>query len=163
MSKLILIHSGLSGLIEGDLSSLTIGNSMFSGCTNLTSFSGDLSSLTIGNNMFFNCTNLTSFSSDLSSLTGGTTMFNGCTKLTSFGSDLSSLTIGNNMFFNCKLNLESVQHIANTINDLTAVNKTGSIYISMDKTLKSDDTTAPVNEALAAIRAKGWTVSENYK
>ena len=140
MSKLILIHSGLSGLIEGDLSSMTSGSNMFYGCSNLTSFNSDLSSMTTGSYMFGSCTNLSSFNSDLSSMTTGSNMFNGC-----------------------KLNLESVQNIANTINDLTAVNKTGSIYISMDTTLKSDDTTAPVNEALAAIRAKGWTVSENYK
>lgn len=127
------------------------------------SVAGQLPNLINGTNLFYNNSNLTSFSTDLPNITTGNYMFNGCTKLTSFNSDLSSLTSGSTMFYGCKLNLESVQNIANTIKDLKAVNKTDSIYISMDTTLKSSDTTAPVNVALATIRAKGWTVSENYK
>ena len=109
--------SVLSGAI--DLSSLTTlsggnaCNSMFSGCTGLTSV--DLSSLTIVSgekvcqNMFNVCTGLTSV--DLSSLTtvsasyACSSMFSGCTGLTSV--DLSSLTTVSasyaclQMFMNC--------------------------------------------------------------
>ena len=85
---------------SGDLSSLTNGNRMFSGCTSLTSFSGDLSNLVSGGGMFSN-TSLTSFSGDLSSLLAGNSMFDTCTKLTSFSGDLSSLVEGLQMFRVC--------------------------------------------------------------
>ena len=144
MSKIYLINTGFTQYIEGKLP-VTSGISMFSGCTNLTSFNGDLPSLTTANSMFSGCTNLTSFNGDLSSLTSGDRMF---------GSASS----------NCSaLNLESVQNIAETINDLASKGLTGTIHIGMSNTLKSDDETAPINVALAAIRAKGWTVTEIYK
>ena len=60
------------------------------------------------------------------------------------------------------LDLASVQNIAETINDLASKGLTGTIHIGMSKTLQSDDETAPVNVALAAIRAKGWTVNEIF-
>jgi hypothetical protein len=94
-------------------------------------------------------------------------MFKNCTNLTSFNSDLSSLTNGSTMFgngtYNCtKLDLASVQNIADTINDLASQGKTGTLNIGIAKALQSTDETAPVNVALAAIRAKGWTVTEIY-
>ena len=166
MSKIYLINTGFTQYIEGKLP-VTSGIGMFSSCTNLTSFNGDLPSLTNANNMFSGCTNLTSFNGDLFSLTNGTYMFQSCKKLKSFNSDLSSLTSGDRMFgsasSNCSaLNLESVQNIAETINDLASKGLTGTIHIGMSNTLKSDDETAPINVALAAIRAKGWTVNEVY-
>ena len=156
---------------SSDLSSLTNGKNMFSGCSNLTSFNGDLSNLTDGSGMFYDCSNLASFNGDLSSLTNGTQMFYYCKNLTSFTGDLSSLTnagSGYNSMFgnstsNCvKLDLASVQNIAETINDLVSKGATGTIGIGIAKALKSDDETAPVNVALATIRAKGWTVTEIY-
>ena len=51
------------------------GDSMFDGCSQLTSFSSDLSSLTYSSGMFYNCNNLTSFKGNLSSLTNGNSMF----------------------------------------------------------------------------------------
>ena len=190
MSKILLINTGKTQYIEGslnwvtngsymffgcsnlssfttDLPSLTNGSYMFYNCTTLTSFSGDLSSLTEAANMFSGCSNLTSFTTDLSSLTNGNYMFSGCKNLTSFNTDLSSLTNCNGMFgsgyYNCtKLDLASVQNIADTINDLASKGTTGTIGIGMQKALQSDDETAPINVALAAIRAKGWTVTEIY-
>jgi hypothetical protein len=65
---------------------------------------------------------------------------------------------------NCtKLDLASVENIAATIKNLSANGKTGKIHIGINKSLQSDDETAPINVALAAIRAKGWTVTEIYK
>lgn len=190
MSKIFLINTGKTQYIEGslnwvtngsymfqncpnltslssDLSSLTNGYFMFNNCPNLTSFSADLSSLTKGDRMFANCSNLTSFNSDLYSLTNGSNIFNGCKNLTIFSANLSSLTDGTAMFgtstSNCtKLDLASVQNIAETINDLASKGATGKINIGIAKALQSDDETAPVNVALAAIRAKGWTVTEIY-
>ena len=40
---------------KGSIGKFTNGNSMFSGCSNITSFSSDLSSLTIGDRMFNGC------------------------------------------------------------------------------------------------------------
>ena len=190
MSKILLINTGKTQYVEGslnwvtngsyifrsctnlasfttDLSSLTEGDYMFEGCSNLTSFTSDLSSLTNGNYMFSGCSNLTSFTSDLSSLTNGSSMFKSCEYLTSFSANLSSLTNGSSMFgsssYNCTaLNLASIENISGTINNLAAQGKTGTIHIGISKTLKSDDETAPINVALAAIRAKGWTVTEIY-
>ena len=187
MSKIYIIKTGQTDYIEGDLnfitngekmfyycsnltsftgdlSSLTNGSYMFNYCSNLTSFSGDLSSLTNGYYMFSQCKNLTSFNGDLSSLTSGTYMFQFCSNLTSFNGDLSSLTSGANMFGNgttncCKLDLASVQNIADTINDLAAQGKTGSISIGMAKSIQGN---ADLDTALATIRSKGWTVTEIY-
>ena len=93
-------HTKISAF-EVDLSSLTNGGWMFTDCTNLTEFNSDLGSLTNGGWMFSNCTNLTEFNSDLSFLTNGAGMFYYCYNLTEFNSDLSSLTDGSNMFSNC--------------------------------------------------------------
>lgn len=167
------MFQGCSNLTSftSDLSSLTNGFYMFQGCSNLTSFTADLSSLTDGSSMFNNCPKLTTFSSDLSSLTNGQSMFYQCKNLTSFNSDLSSLTnagsgyssMFGNSTYNCtKLNFASVQNIADTINDLASKGTTGTLNIGIAKSLQSDDETAPINVALAAIRAKGWTVTEMY-
>jgi hypothetical protein len=171
MGKIFLINTGKTQYIEGSLNCVTDGNYMFYQCPNLTSFNSDLSGLTDGNYMFYQCPNLTSFNSDLSSLTSGEYMFASCTNLTTFTSDLSSLTnagSGSGAMFgsstsNCtKLDLASVQNIAETINDLASQGKTGTIAIGMQTALQSEDETAPINVALAAIRTKGWTVTEIY-
>ena len=188
MSKIYIIKNGLTDYIEGDLNSITNGTNMFNNCTNITTFTSDLSSLTNGSSMFYycklittftsdlssltngsrmfySCEQLTTFTSDLSSLVDGSSMFSYCSKFTTFTSDLSSLTNGSNMFgsstYNCtKLNLQSVQNIATTINDLAAQGKTGSINIGMTNTIQGN---TELEAALATIRSKGWTVSEIYK
>jgi hypothetical protein len=91
----------IDGVWSQSLADLTNGSSMFSNCSNLTTFSSDLSSLTNGIGMFYYCSKLKSFNIDLPSLTDGTNMFYNCTNLTSFSSDLSSLTTGGNMFQYC--------------------------------------------------------------
>lgn len=58
-----------------------------------------------------------------------------------------------------KLDLASVENIATTINDLAAKGKTGSIGIGMTKTIQGN---SKLEEALATIRSRGWTVSEMY-
>lgn len=158
-----------TGIVEWhiDLPALTTGLQMFYGAGSLTSFTGALPALATGTSMFHD-TRLEAFESDLPSLTNGTTMFNHCVKLASFSGDLPALTTGTNMFgsnsSNCtRLNLASLQHIAATINNLTAVGKTGNISLGIQSALISDDETAPINVALAAIRAKGWTVTEIYR
>ena len=114
--------------------------------------------------MFNTCSNLTSFNINLSSLTDGNSMFLRCSNLSSFNSDLSSLSNGGSMFgsgtYNCtKLDLPSVQNIADTINDLASQGKTGSIHIGISKSIQGN---TELDAALATIRSKGWTVSEMY-
>lgn len=112
---------------------------------NIEIFNAPTPKLTNGSNMFMGANNLYSFKGDLSNLTNGTTMF------------------GTHSVWHCKLDLESVQHIASNINDLAAKGLTGSITLGIADELETDDETAPVNVALAQIRAKGWEVAEIYK
>ena len=145
---------------NADLSSLTKGERMFNGCTNLANFTSDLSSLENGYMMFNGCDNLTTFNSDLSSLTSGENMFNGCNKLTTFTSDLSSLTCGHQMFYGCKLDTASVQNIAETISiyDANTGGSFGSkLTIGIGNTQPSDEEI----EAFDTMATKGWTVYVN--
>ena len=173
-------NSDLSGLTDGssmfaecvnltsftsNLSSLTNSYNMFYYCTNLTSFTSNLSSLTHGSSMFYNCSNLTTFTSNLSSLTNGDYMFDNCTALTSFSSDLPSLMDGVYMFYDCKLDAPSVKNIIDTINTYS-----GSLTLGIgcnstteDKDLFAQEIGyADMTSLLAALQAKGWTVSAQY-
>ena len=91
-------------------------------------------------------------------------MFVGATKLEKFYADLSELRDGDRMFgqdsYNCsKLNLQSVENIADTIG-----NYWGSIFIGMAYELQFDygDGYYECQEALQKIRDKGWTVYQIY-
>jgi hypothetical protein len=144
-----------------ELPRLTRAWSMFSKCSALKSFSIDLPRLRDGGGMFGECTALTTFSSDLSSLARGNNMFEDCTQLVSFTSDLSSLTDGRNMFSNCKLDTESVEIIADTINDVTGLelsdNVSKKIDISIGNTTPNDEEDA----AFKQIQDKDWSVYVN--
>lgn len=79
---------------------LTNGYHMFTS-TPIVSFSGATPKLASANEMFLSCSSLTTFSGDLSSLIYGVNMFKGCSKLS----------------------LESIEHIANTINNISVLDK----------------------------------------
>ena len=181
---------------NSNLSKLTNGHDMFKGCTALISFSEllpvlvygewmfmncsmmswdiDLPALVSGGGMFLGCSSLESFNSVLPRLKSANLyssgMFEGCSSLTSFSSNLPALTDGTRMFNGCKLDLASVQNIADTINDLAAQNKVGNITIGIDASLRYNDTltdeeqpdAVAAKNAIAAIVAKGWTVTEQY-
>ena len=146
---------------DSDLSSLTDGSYMFHNCTNLETFTSDLSSLTDGHCMFQNCDKLKSFIGDLSSLTNGEEMFRYSEELTSFNGDLSSLTSGESMFMDCKLDTDSVECIADTINDVTElaisydVSKIITIYIGNETPNDKEDA------AFKQMQDKGWSVYVN--
>ena len=171
---------------DSDLSSLRDGSAMFTFCSQLTSFNIDLPSLTDGSYMFYYSA-LESFSSDLSSLTNGSAMFgvsalssftsnlpiltNGatmfafCSNLTSFNSDLPSLTDGYYMFHTCKLDASSVKNIIDTINTYTGelTLGIGCNNTTEDKDLFAQEVGyADMTALLAALKAKGWTVSAQY-
>ena len=181
------MFNGNTGLISftSNLSSLTNGLNMFKDCSNLESFSSDLPSLTKGRCMFEYCSKLTSFNSNLSSLTDGYWMFGGtkitsfnddlstltngqfmfCCPLTSFSSNLSSLRSGSNMFSGCKLDAPSVKNIIDTINTRSS-NFTigmGCNSSTSDKNLFAQEVGySNMTSLLAALEAKGWTVTAQY-
>lgn len=82
-------------------------------------------------------------------------MFNQCTNLTTFISDLSSLTYGGQMFYNTNLSLESVECIADTINEYEA-----TISISWN-TLPAESERQALIDELSRIVDKGWTLRTN--
>lgn len=133
---------------------LNMADSMFSSCGELTSFSGDLPMLNDGHYMFESCGMLTSFSGDMPSLSRGERMFMYCYELTSFSGDLSSLDNGEYMFSECKLDLESVQRIADSLPSYDS----GShpITIGVDS---FEVTQGQQDEANTTIVTKGWTVT----
>lgn len=141
---------------ESDLSSLTIGTWMFS-TSKVEEFIGDISSLTQGDDMFAYIKELHTFIGDLSSLTEGRNMFVGCPTLTTFISDLSSLTNGESMFSSTNLSLESVECIADTINEYE-----DGIEISW-KTLPAEDKRQEFVDELSRIVDKGWTLHTNQE
>jgi hypothetical protein len=136
-----------------NLANLSSGSRMFADCSQITSFNVDLLNLVDGNNMFYECTALTSFCGDLSSLTDGQEMFEGCSQLTSFTSDLSSLTNGKYMFSGCKLDEESVEIIADTINTVTSSR--------IDITIGNDEPNDDEDAAFKQMQDKGWDVFVN--
>ncbi len=169
------------------------GNGLFYDCTDLTSFDSDLSSLTEGKSMFYNtnlsewcqdlpilkngsfmfgCDNsdLKTFIGDLSSLTNGNSMFATSSPnagaIETFIGDLSSLTMGDGMFDGCCLNIDSVECIADTINDVNSltvsndVSKNISIRWTIGTIPVVDERPAFVAE-LSRIVDKGWTLHTN--
>lgn len=136
---------------DSDLSRLMYGHSMFHSCSALDTFRGDLSSLEFGYLMFPR-TSLTSWDIDMPSLIVGDGMFAYCSSLTSFNGSLKNLITtyglsyegkgmfsnlehfktdslgsllgGRNMFGDtCNLDLESVNHIADVIQDIKHIDK----------------------------------------
>ena len=93
-------------------------------------------------------------------------MFAYCPKLHTFYADLSKLQSAYYMFgsdsYNCtSLNVESVEHIANSISP----NGYGEIYIGMARELQWDNGDGKYQRcqvALQKIRNNGWTVYEIY-
>ena len=130
---------------------------MFNDCKALTSFVSNLSSLTIGSSMFAACKALTSFGRYLYSLTGGNYMFYSCSSLQSFSSDLPSLTTGTFMFEDCILNKASALRILRTIPSYTS--GTHKLTLGMAAALNGD---ADITAALTAASEKGWTVTAQY-
>ena len=94
-------------VIEGDIVNLkipegvtTIGDSAFSGCTNLASITIPDGVTTIGNSAFSSCTNLASITIPDGVTTIGIAAFSGCTSLASVTIPEGVTTIGNYAFSN---------------------------------------------------------------
>ena len=126
----------------------------------LTTWSSDMPNLTNGESMFENCTNLATFCGDLSSMTNGYHMFYLDTALTSFCGDLSSLTSAGGMFTDCKLDAESLEYIADTINDVRSL--TSSTQVTKLINIGYNCSAADAQAAYDTITGKGWTCTMTY-
>lgn len=149
-------------VFDSNLLNLTNGTYMFLMCS-LTSWSTELPNLTNGFGMFAYCP-LTSWNGSLPNLINGGAMFTEC-PLTSWNGTLHKLTNGFGMFANCKLDTESVECIANTINDVNGLenegSETGEVHKRIDIGISNS---APNDREIAAfntIAAKGWLVIVN--
>ena len=119
----------------------------------------------ITNEFFYECRNLEEVIIQVDILMEATKMFSYCPKLHIFYADLSCLESASYMFgtdsYNCtSLNVESVEHIANSISYYS-----GEIYIGMARELQNDNGDGKYQrcqDALNRIRNKGWTVYEIY-
>lgn len=118
------------------------------------------------NNLFDSCNCLEEVIIDCTWLETVNSLFNNCCKVRTFYADLSHLVSASYMFgsdsYNCtSLNVESVEHIANSINP----NGNGEIYIGMSRELLNDygdGIYQRCQDALQKIRNKGWAVYEIY-
>lgn len=109
--------------------------------------------------MFCN-TPLKSFAGDLSSLTDGRYMFYDCSELTSFTSELPSLTKGGDMFRGCKLDAESLEYIADSINDVSSLTISGADAKVI--CIGYNCSAALADAAYDTITGKGWSCEMTY-
>ena len=120
---------------------------------------------TILGSLFTSCDCLEEVIIDCTWLETANSLFSYCPKLHTFYADLSHLENASYMFgsdsYNCtSLNVESVEHIANSINEYS-----GEIYIGIARELQWDNGDGKYTrcqDALSRIRSKGWTVYEIY-
>jgi hypothetical protein len=80
---------------------VSIGESAFSGCTNLVSITISDSVTNIGDSVFYECTNLTGVTIPDSVTSIGSSAFNGCTNLASITIPDSVTSIGDSVFYGC--------------------------------------------------------------
>ncbi len=171
-----------------DMPSLIDGNYMFRQCGGMTSFNSSLDNLENGQQMFLKCQSLTSFSAPYLGLVNGERMFYFCSALEHFSGNLSNLKSGEYMFGSengstqCKLSIESVENIADSIQDIRNMNRntdsqwdyyyyngatmyTGNIspsyrgVISIYTNSQIDNTR--LSNAVSTIQGKGWNVYMN--
>lgn len=143
---------------------------------NLTNCS--LRKLEDGYSMFENQSKITNFNYSTGRLIIGDSMFNGCNNLVSFASSLQSLKSGKDMFNGCELDRDSIISIADTINDISKLDKEnaenwtysfddnvreideqsrGRIDISYDSSIEQETLSISANEMIK----KGWNVYFN--
>lgn len=152
-----------------DTSILVSFGEQFSFCPLLKKFIAKIgrdSITSISTNFFYECRNLEEVIIHVECLTEASNMFCYCPKLHTFYADLALLGTATYMFgtdsYNCtSLNVESVEHIANSIQS----DCYSEIYIGMARELQWDNGDGKYSrcqEALQKIRNKGWTVYEMY-
>jgi hypothetical protein len=88
-------------------------------------------------------------------------MFTDCENLTTFNGDLSSLTNGSSMFHRCSLDTESVEIIADTINDVTELEMSDEVTKNINITIGNDTPNDEEDAAFKQMQTKGWYVYVN--
>ena len=139
-------------------------NSAFYECFWIKAFAAKLIDCNDSSYMFYDCLQLRDFYTP-NKIYNSQSMFCGCTNLSEFYGDLSELTSAYYMFgtdsYSCaKLNLKSIQNIANSIGYYG-----GEICIGIENSLQYDTGDGQwqlCQQALQQIRDKGWTVYEIY-
>lgn len=173
--------------IKASLRNITSANQTFRNCESLEYFEDELPYVTDCLGMcgfcyslrYFKCNmknaknidwafqedhELISFEGDTPAMTNSYGMFTNCYKLESFKGRLDSLVQGHGMFDNCKLNIESVQCVADTINNLSNDAAEHKITLGMNASLRDDEELSLLRqEAINKLLAKGWTVTEKFR
>lgn len=150
-------------VFDSKLSNLTNGNAMFSYCP-LTSWNIDIPKLSYGYGMF-SYSSLNRWEGELPNLINGAMMFRDCKNLSEWKGTLPKLTNGFRMFSGTSLNTESIEIIADTINDVNELYNGAGAMDDVYKQLHIDIPNTDINEretaALNIIHSKGWSVYVN--
>lgn len=148
---------------KSKLPSLAWARMMFGGCTGLTTVDTCLPNLVNGDNMFNNCTSLTKFftpSTSMSNLYYAPYMFNNC-PLTNFNGNLESLEYAYNMFNGCKLNVKSLQRVADTIRDWSSDEEKEHILGTIG--YGDEVTISDLDEIAKKLKEKRWSFNLSGK
>lgn len=151
------------GEFKSKLPSLAWARMMFCGCTGLTTVDTCLPNLVNGDNMFNNCTSLTKFftpSTSMSNLYYAPYMFNNC-PLTNFNGNLESLEYAYNMFNGCKLNLNSLERVADTIRDWSSDEEKEHILGTIG--YGDEVTVSELDEIAKKLKRKDWSFTLSGK
>lgn len=141
---------------KSKLPSLAWARMMFCGCTGLTKVDTCLPNLVNGDNMFNNCTSLETFftpSTSLSNLYYAPYMFNNC-PITKFNGNLESLEYAYRMFNGCKLDITSLNRIADTIRDWSDDSTT---HILGDIGFGGEVLISDATEVAKSLKRKNWS------
>lgn len=158
--------------VDFKMPKLQYANDMFYAAGELEYFSSDLPELIDGTNMFILTSKLKSFIGDLSSLIKGEFMFYNMSNNNiemEFISDLSSLQTGHQMFLNRPLSLNSLELIANSINDISEFSdwdssiETAKRGVLTLQFIRDNVDSSLVENCCNEIASKGWTVYLNSK
>ena len=122
----------------------------------------DDANLVDGTAMFTQCSKLKTYIGDLGNLTNGTDMFKNCELLETFVANLSSLVNAPGMFLNTYLNGESMIYIADSLPDYSGDTSGAEHKIDIGIPAGADTADFLTAEAVAEIRAKGWTLTLQY-
>lgn len=145
------------------LNEIERGDYMFKN-NKLDVFSATMPLIRSGESMFEGCTQLTTFSSNMPNLINGKNMFKGCTNLTTFNGMMPKLSEATGMFTDCRLNETSVRNIITQLQ--LGERNAGSGYskyiiLGVDKSLKNNSDFVDyltINKEITQKRGGIWII-----